>query len=243
MSTTTVPPVLATQPSCSFGAGRVLLLVFGSIAVLIALALLAGGGAAVWGLGQRDGSGYFTSDSHRLSMTSYAFASDNLDVGTDAPGWVFGDHFATVRIEASSTRPVFIGIARTGAVERYLAGVQHDQIRDFELDPFSVSYRHRDGSVGPAAPASSRRARICCGRWCRRWLTSTSKTSPKSIGTPAKPEQKPEQSVSTTENVDGRGPAAPRRVRGEGHPAPASPLTLPTLCSSTCVRAARLRDS
>jgi hypothetical protein len=153
MSTTTVPPTLASRPSSSFGAGRVLLIVFGSIAVLIALALLAGGGAAVWGLGQRDGSGYFTSGSHRLSTTSYALASDNLDVGTDAPRWVFGDHFATVRIEASSTRPVFIGIARTGAVERYLAGVQRDQIRDFELDPFSVSYRHRGGSVAPAAPA------------------------------------------------------------------------------------------
>jgi len=153
MGTTTVPPVLAGQPSRSFGAGRVLLLAFGSIAVLIALALVAGGGAAVWGLGQRDGSGYFTSGSHRLSTTSYALASKRLDVGTNAPGWVFSDHFATIRIEASSTRPVFIGIARADAVQQYLAGVRHDQIRDFELDPFSVSYRHRGGTVAPAAPA------------------------------------------------------------------------------------------
>jgi len=58
MSTTTAPPVLTAQPSNSFGAGRVLMLVFGSLSLLVALGLLAGGGAAVWGLSQRDDSGY-----------------------------------------------------------------------------------------------------------------------------------------------------------------------------------------
>jgi hypothetical protein len=153
MSTTTAPPVLTARPSESFGAGRVLLLVFGSIGLLIALALLAGGGAAVWGLSQRDGSGYITSSSHRLTTSSYALASDSLDVGTDAPGWVFDDHFASVRIEAASSKPVFLGIAQTNVVERYLAGVQHDQITDFDVDPFTVSYRHRSGSAAPAAPS------------------------------------------------------------------------------------------
>jgi hypothetical protein len=153
MSTTTAPPVLTAQPSESFGAGRVLLLVFGSLALLVALCLLAGGGAAVWGLSQRDGSGYVTSNSHRLSTSSYALASDTLDVGTDAPGWVFGDHFASVRIEATSSKPIFIGIARTSAVEGYLAGVKHDQIKDFEVDPFTVTYAHRGGNAAPAAPS------------------------------------------------------------------------------------------
>src|SRR5207249_11055434 len=76
------------------------------------------------------------------------------DAGTDAPNWVFGDHFATVRIQASSSRPVFLGIARTDAVKRYLAGVQHDRIADFEVDPFSVDYRHAGGSASPAPPAT-----------------------------------------------------------------------------------------
>jgi hypothetical protein len=151
---TTVPPVITAQPSHSFGAGRVLLLVFGSIALLIALALFAGGGAAVWGLSQRDGSGYITSGSHQLATPSYALVSDSLDVGTDAPGWVFGDHFANVRIQATSSQPIFIGIARTTAVERYFAGVQHDQIRDFEVDPFTASYRHVAGSAAPGPPAA-----------------------------------------------------------------------------------------
>jgi hypothetical protein len=153
MSTTTAPPVLTAQPSSSFGAGRVLMLVFGSLALLVALGLLAGGGAAVWGLSQRDGSGYFTSSSHRLSTSSYALVSDTLDVGTDAPGWVFSDHFARVRIEATSSKPTFIGIARTSAVGGYLADVRHDQINDFGVDPFTVSYGRRAGNATPAAPS------------------------------------------------------------------------------------------
>lgn len=148
---TATAPVLAEQPSEPFGAKRVLLLVFGSITVLVALALLAGGGAGIWALGERDSSGYFTSGTHELSSRSYAIASESLDVDGDVPGW-FGDRFATARIQASSTQPVFIGIARASDVERYLAGAQHDQITDFDADPFSVTYRRLEGNEQPAPP-------------------------------------------------------------------------------------------
>ena len=120
---TATAPVRAEQPSEPFGVQRVLLLVFGSIVVLIALAFLAGGGVGLWSLGERDSSGYFTTATHELSSSSYAIASESLDVDGDVPGW-FGDRFATARIEASSAQPVFIGIARASDVERYLAGAR-----------------------------------------------------------------------------------------------------------------------
>jgi hypothetical protein len=153
MNTAAAPPVLASQTSRPFGAKRVLLLVFGGITLLIALALLAGGGAAVWALGERDASGYFTTARHQLSTPSYALASENLDVDQDVPGW-FGDRFATIRIAASSTEPVFIGIGHTSDVDRYLAEVRHDRITDFDADPFSVGYRRFGGNAEPAPPAS-----------------------------------------------------------------------------------------
>jgi hypothetical protein len=62
-----------------------------------------------------------------------------------------------VRITASSTdasTPLFIGIGRTSAVNDYLAGAPHDQIRDIETDPFSVSYQTTAGSRQPAAPGA-----------------------------------------------------------------------------------------
>ena len=153
MSTTTVPSAQAAQPS-RWNAGRVLALIFGSLAVLVALALLAGGIAAIWGLSQRDESGYFTSASHPLSTPTYAIVSDNLDVGTDAPSWTFDDHFATVRIEATSSQPVFVGIGPTSDVTQYLSGARYDVVSDIDVDPFSVSYAHRTGTAQPEAPAS-----------------------------------------------------------------------------------------
>lgn len=153
MNAAAAPPVVAREPSPPLGAKRVLLLVFGSLTVIIALALLAGGGAALWALGERDSSGYFTSGSHELSRGSHAIVSESLDVDADLPGW-FGDRFATARIEATSAKPVFIGIAPASDVERYLAGTQHDQITDLDTDPFSVSYRRLNGSAQPEPPGS-----------------------------------------------------------------------------------------
>jgi len=149
MTTATASPVLAKEP---FGARRILLLVFGSIAILVAFVLFAGGGAAVWGLSERDSAGFFTSGTHELSTSSYALASESLDVGPEIPG--LAKRFATIRVQASSEQAVFLGIGPAGDIERYLANVEHAQITDFDTDPFSVSYRPQDGTAKPAAPTS-----------------------------------------------------------------------------------------
>lgn len=173
MSTTTAPPAAPpTRPSQPFGAKRVLLLVFGSIGVLVGLALLAGGGAAVWGLSQRDGSGYFNTRTHGVSTTSYAFASDTLDMGPDAPGW-FGENFATIRVQASARQPVFIGIGRADDVKRYLAQVPHTVVTDLDTDPFRVTSHGTAGGETPAPPASQ-----------RFWAVQTSGTGTQTIKWP-----------------------------------------------------------
>ena len=129
------------------------LLVAGGLAVLVALTLLAAGGAAVWGLTKRDGSGYFNTGTARVSTPSYAFASDTLDMGPDAPRW-FGDNFATIRIQATSKRPIFVGIARASDVERYLGRVRHQEITDLETDPLRFTSHSLGGSTRPLPPAS-----------------------------------------------------------------------------------------
>jgi len=153
MSVATERPAEPSQPSQPFGTRRVLLLVFGSIATLLALALLAGGGAAVWGLTKRDDAGFFSTGTNRVSTAAYALATDTLDMGPHAPGW-FGEDFATVRIQATSARPVFIGIAPAGDVGRYLGQVRHAQITDFDTDPFRVTSHIVPGSARPAPPGS-----------------------------------------------------------------------------------------
>ena len=69
---------------------RVLFLAFGSIVTLPALALLAGGGALIWADTKRDDDGFFTTSTERFQTTSFALASDDLDIASDAPGWLFG---------------------------------------------------------------------------------------------------------------------------------------------------------
>src|SRR5262245_24520207 len=141
--------------------GRIVMIVFGALALLLALALLAGGGGLVWAKSAKaDAEGYFTTHAHRFASSSYAVASESLDVGTDAPGWVFGSgRYAKVRISASSTGParaIFVGIGRYDDVAGYLAGVAHDEVSDLDVDPFSVTYRHHAGAAPVTPPAKQR---------------------------------------------------------------------------------------
>jgi hypothetical protein len=143
VNTATASPVLVKEP---FGAKRMLLLVLGATALLVALVLFAGGSVAAWGLSQRDDAGFFTS-------SSFALASESLDVGPDLPGWL-DKRLATVRVQASSAQAIFLGIGPAADVERYLTNVEHAQLTDFDTDPFSVSYRAHNGTAVPAAPAT-----------------------------------------------------------------------------------------
>jgi hypothetical protein len=89
-----------------------------------------------------------------LTTPTSALVSDELDVGTDGPDWLFHDgRLASVRVTATGTEPVFVGIARTAQVDAYLDGVGHDEITDFELDPFSVTKARHQGAETPAPPA------------------------------------------------------------------------------------------
>lgn len=84
--------------------------------------------------------------------------SDRLDIGRDGPDWLF-EHgrLATLRIRGSNTsaRRLFIGIAPTRQVDRYLAGASYDTVTDIDLDPFSLRYRSVDGKAVPRPPGQS----------------------------------------------------------------------------------------
>ena len=150
MSTTSSEEIRADPVPQRLGAGRVVLIVLGSVVALLAVAMLAAGGVALWGLGQRDGSGYFSTKSHRLSTPAYALASESLDVGPNLPGGI-GD-FGSVRIRAGSAGAVFVGIGRASDVQRYLARVRHSEITDIDTDPFSVTARTVPGTAQPGSP-------------------------------------------------------------------------------------------
>jgi len=131
------------------GAGRIVLLVLGSVAALFAFGALAFGVAAVVvDQTQRDDDGFLMSPSERFSSSTYAVVSEsaNVEVGDAerALDWFLG----TVRIRSESAQPVFVGIAREVDAASYLDAVQRDVVTDLEDRP---RYRREPGG-SPSGP-------------------------------------------------------------------------------------------
>jgi hypothetical protein len=149
------PPVTDPGP---LSAGRTALIVVGAVATFIGGSLLIGGSAVMWAEQQRDSDGYFSTDSEMLSTDSYVLSAPNLDVNLAGPDVLYGqDLLGKIRIEGESSGPggpLFLGIGPTNEVDQYLAGVGHDEISDFDVDPFRVTYTEHPGDAPDAAPTA-----------------------------------------------------------------------------------------
>jgi hypothetical protein len=169
----------ATAPAATQGRGRggVVRLVFGSLCLLAALALLGSAIAGIVGLEtNRDSTGYLTTHRHHYHTASYALSTESLNVGGLTGALEAG--LFRLRIAATSndaSKPLFIGIARTNDVSRYLARVEHDQLRDINFDPFKVDYRR----LGAGAPTALPTAQSF-------WQTHASGTGTQTISWPVK---------------------------------------------------------
>jgi hypothetical protein len=159
------------------GRGRLVRLVFGSLALLAALALIGSAIAGIFGLEtNRDATGYFVTHTHHYQTSSYALSTESLNVGGVTGALEAG--LVRVRIAATSkdaTKPLFIGIARTEDASRYLARVEHEELRDINFDPFKIDYR-RLGSGTPTALPSTQSF----------WQTRVSGTGTETISWPVK---------------------------------------------------------
>jgi hypothetical protein len=139
-------------------AGRVVAVVSGAIAGLVAFGLVVAGAVLLYANGQKDHDGYVSTGSDRFHTRTYALATDDLDVNTDAPDWVdTGAALGHVRLKATSRdgKPVFVGIAPTKDVDAYLRGTSHATVTDVDYAPFHATYRTRGGSR-PAPPVAQR---------------------------------------------------------------------------------------
>ena len=135
-------------------AGRIVMIVLGAIAALIALGLIAAGGVGLWAHEtQRDRDGFFTSDPVELESPGAAIVSESLDVG-DLP--VTKPSFADVRLQAAplDANPVFVGIGPVDEVEAYLQGAAQTVITDIDFPDGSVSSREEPGAEVSSSPGS-----------------------------------------------------------------------------------------
>jgi hypothetical protein len=139
---------------------RLISLTAGGLAALVAAGLLAAGGLVLWSNGKKDDDGYLTSASHAFSAHGgYAIASDDLDIDEDGAGDLIDDDLyghLRLKVDPHGDRPVFVGIAPTTDVDRYLARSAHSEVTDVSFDPFEADYRAHGGGQAPAAPADQR---------------------------------------------------------------------------------------
>jgi hypothetical protein len=135
-------------------------IVTGGIVALIALVLLLAGGGLLWASAAKtDDKGWWTSGEHRYATSTRALVTQRLDIGADAPRWMFGSHHvADVRVRATPTSagtPVFVGVGPTRKVRAYLGRTARVEITDLDLDPFRADFTRRAGdNTALARPAS-----------------------------------------------------------------------------------------
>jgi len=148
-----------SQPTPSRpSAGRVAAVISGAIAGLVAFGLVVAGAVLLYANGQKDHDGYVSTGSDRFHTRTYALATDDLDINTNAPNWIDDSSaLGHVRLKATSRdgKPVFVGIAKTKDVDAYLRGAGHATVTDVDYAPFQATYRTHDGDR-PAPPAMQR---------------------------------------------------------------------------------------
>jgi hypothetical protein len=130
-------------------AKKIILIVFGALGILLGLGLLIGGTVLTALTG---GDGYFTSGTHSISTSTYAFVSEPQTI---RDGYWYdrgrnGD--VRFRVTAESDTAVFIGVAPASAVEDYLTDVPFDEVTSVDFSPFRVHTSRHDGTSTPEPP-------------------------------------------------------------------------------------------
>ena len=175
---TTTPLAPAPPARRSWSGWRTLLVVVGAMFAMVSVVLFAIGGVGLWAQHQRDGNGYFTAGPERLATSAYALSAPSLDIGGTGPDALYTDDFlGDVRIDFESKTPgtaVFVGIGPAADVAAYLNGVGHDEVADFDVDPFKLSTTSRAGNDPSAAPATQ-----------SFWVASATGAGPSTLTWPA----------------------------------------------------------
>jgi hypothetical protein len=148
-----------TPPPPRSSGARTAAVIAGSVLALVSLGFLAVGGAALWADGKKDEQGYISTGTDRFHTGTAALRTENLDMNLDGADAVLNqDRYGKVRVRVQprAGKDLFVGIARTSDVDRYLGGTAHATVTDLDYDPFVADYTNTGGRRRAAPPASQR---------------------------------------------------------------------------------------
>jgi hypothetical protein len=132
-------------------AGRIIAIVVAVIIGLVAVGLLAGGGALIWAhTTQRDADGFLDSPTYQLATEGYALTSAGVDIASRPGDWWSGN-LADVKFTVTGDQPLFVGIGPADAVAGYLGDVSRDEVTHLGRAS-DVTYRSHSGAAPATAP-------------------------------------------------------------------------------------------
>jgi hypothetical protein len=147
----------ASPPPRRFSGGRIAALVAGSLLAIVSLGFFAAGGAALWANGEKDDQGYVSTRTERFQTGTAALRTENLDVDLGGTATVLdADVYGKVRLQVTprADKDVFVGVARTDDVTRYLRSTAHARVTDLDYRPFHADYATSGGARRAAPPAT-----------------------------------------------------------------------------------------
>ncbi|HEX6932879.1 MAG TPA: DUF4389 domain-containing protein [Streptosporangiaceae bacterium] len=143
-------------PAGRWTGGLIASAVVGSVLLVGATGLLAGGAGSLWAdQVMRDG-GYVTSASTTYTTGGRALVTGTVRIPGNGVDQLGREIVGKVRIRVTAAergKPVFVGLARAHDVARYLAGVRYTTIRDIGSAGLGVN---TPGARVPADPSSVR---------------------------------------------------------------------------------------
>ena len=138
--------------------GRIIQIILGAVILLAGLGVAGAGAGLIWANAtQRDAQGYFTSPVEPFVADGVALVSSvDFSMKPGPNSWISLDPLGTLRVRASlATGPIFLGVAPTPDVERYLAGAAHSVVTSVSVLPFAANYREVSGSRSVPAPTTT----------------------------------------------------------------------------------------
>ena len=148
--------VVAVSATQQWTGRRIAVLVIGVLLGFVGLSLFGSGGVGLWADRTQRDAGDVTTGVHQFSTAGAALATTNTHLGGAGTGWLYSPGLmGKVRIRVTPTdarTQLFVGIARSADVNRYLAGVRHTVIREF----WKENVDQVAGGAARSAPATQR---------------------------------------------------------------------------------------
>ena len=137
MATATPSPPLVQPPppppSRPWGAGRIIATVAASVFLLLGLGLIVGGAGVKIADATLREDGYLMGNTTTWQSPGYAVRSESAQIHTDSTEFDLPDRILgklRVTADPGTANGVFVGVARTADVDRYLRGVATSTIKD-----------------------------------------------------------------------------------------------------------------